>query len=106
MAAKLNKIKKVSNINKEECCSKFNPKPWDGRILEWENKKFIKDRVFTFFYMPIKFGSVMRRCGKRARQYRTGLAFPITPQNGIWMLIWRWTKKCPALKIQRWAENF
>jgi len=39
MAAKLNKIKKVSNINKEECCSKFNPKPWDGRILEWENKK-------------------------------------------------------------------
>jgi hypothetical protein len=52
MITKLNKIKKVNNMNKEECCPKFDPNPWDGKILEWKNKKFIKDKVFTFFYMP------------------------------------------------------
>jgi hypothetical protein len=44
-----------------ECCPKFDPVPWDGQIFEWENKKFIKDKVFTLFYMPINFGQVMTR---------------------------------------------
>ncbi|MCX5782864.1 MAG: hypothetical protein NTW04_00210, partial [Elusimicrobia bacterium] len=35
--------------------------PWVGETFEWQNKKFIKDRVFTFFYMPVNFGSVMKR---------------------------------------------
>lgn len=48
-------------MNKEECCPKFNPKPWNGKILEWKNKKFIKDKVFTIFYIPVNFGRVMRR---------------------------------------------
>jgi len=44
-----------------ECCPKFEPAPWDCKIFEWENKKFIKDKVCTLFYMPINFGSVMKR---------------------------------------------
>lgn len=46
---------------KEECCPKFNPKPWDGKIVEWKNKKFIQDKVFTIFYVPLNYGSVMKR---------------------------------------------
>jgi len=50
--------------NQEECCPRFEPESWDGEFVEWEDKKFIKDKVCTFFYMPINFGHVMRRVGK------------------------------------------
>jgi hypothetical protein len=43
------------------CCPRFDPKPWDDKIFEWENKKFIKGKVATFLYMPLNFGSVITR---------------------------------------------
>jgi hypothetical protein len=46
---------------KSECCPEFNPAPWDDKVLEWNNKKFIKDKVFTLYFMPINFGQVVRR---------------------------------------------
>jgi len=36
--------------------------------MTWENKKFIKDRVFSLFYMPINFGSVMKKLGEKVRK--------------------------------------
>jgi len=51
--------------NQQECCPKFNPMPWDRKILEWKDKKFIKDRVKTFMYMPINFGPVIVRMNKK-----------------------------------------
>lgn len=54
-------------MKKEEiCCPKFNPKPWDEKVFSWKNKKFIKDKVFTLFYMPVNFGSVISRLMKKA----------------------------------------
>jgi len=47
------------------CCPEFNPVPWDDKIFEWENKRFIKDRVCTFFFMPMNFGKVMKRLNER-----------------------------------------
>jgi len=47
------------------CCPKFEPAPWDEKVFNWENKKFIKDSVFTLFYMPVNFGSVMRKMHKK-----------------------------------------
>ena len=44
-----------------QCCPKFDPAPWDGKISEWDKKKFIKDHVFTFFYMPVGFGALMKK---------------------------------------------
>jgi len=43
------------------CCPRFDPKPWDGKILVWKNKPFVKASVFTLFFMPINFGSVISR---------------------------------------------
>jgi len=57
-----------------ECCPKFDPEPWDGKILEWEDKRFIKDKVLTFFFMPLNFGSVMRRLN--AKVEKAGAAIP------------------------------
>ena len=49
------------------CCPEFEPGPWDNKILEWKDKRFIKDRVFTFFYIPVTFGRVMKRLDKKVR---------------------------------------
>jgi len=47
------------------CCPKFEPEKWDDKIIEWNNKKFIKDKVCTFFYMPMNFGKVMTRLNEK-----------------------------------------
>jgi hypothetical protein len=49
----------------KECCPEFKPELWDEKDLNWENKKFIKDKVFTLFYMPINFGSVIKKLMKK-----------------------------------------
>ncbi len=51
----------MPTINDVECCLKFNPDPWDCKIIQWENKRFVKDHVISFLHMPLNFGSVMTR---------------------------------------------
>jgi hypothetical protein len=48
-----------------ECCPKFDPAPWDNQVFEWDNKLFIRDKVFTLFFMPVNFGGAMRRLNKK-----------------------------------------
>lgn len=48
----------------EECCPKFNPEKWNGKVIEWKVKKFIQDKVFTIFYIPLNFGLVMTKISK------------------------------------------
>lgn len=48
----------------EECCPVFNPTLWEDHRFEWENKLFIKDRVFSVFYIPINYAMVMNRLHK------------------------------------------
>ena len=57
----------------EECCPRFDPIPWDGKILEWENKRFILEKVRTFFYAPLNFGKVITRIDKRIREAGTSI---------------------------------
>ena len=54
-----------SSNNQTECCPRFEPEPWDDIVIEWENKKFIKEKVCTFFFMPLNFGSVMKKINKK-----------------------------------------
>lgn len=69
-------LEKNNNINNQnqECCPKFNPEPWDNRIIEWDNKKFIKANVFTLFFMPINFGQVITKL--MAKADKTGTKTP------------------------------
>ena len=55
-------------IKEPECCPKFDPAPWDDKTFEWNNKRFIKDKVFTLFYMPINFGKVMTRSSDKVKK--------------------------------------
>jgi len=36
----------------QECCPKFEPKRWEEKTFEWENKRFIKESIPTIFHMP------------------------------------------------------
>jgi hypothetical protein len=44
-----------------ECCPRFDPTPWDDKVVTWEKKLFLQDRVRSFLHIPLNFGSVMRR---------------------------------------------
>ena len=43
------------------CCPRFDPAPWDNKIITWKNKPFIKDHIRSFFHVPLNIGSVMKR---------------------------------------------
>jgi len=57
-----------NQIKNEECCPEFDPTPWDAKTFDWSDKKFIKDKVFTLFYMPINFGTAMTRSIKKIEE--------------------------------------
>ena len=50
-----------------ECCPKFDPAPWDGKMLEWNGKLFLKGSVFCLFHIPINFGGVISRLISKAQ---------------------------------------
>ncbi len=52
----------------QKCCPPFDPVPWDDKIFEWQEKKFIREKVCTFFFMPLNFGSVMKRVFKKVSE--------------------------------------
>jgi hypothetical protein len=51
-----------------ECCPPFDPPPWEDKIHTWDNKLFIKDKVCTFFFMPLNFGAAMKRLNARVEK--------------------------------------
>ena len=61
-------------LKDDECCPKFDPELWDRKIFQWENKRFIKDKVCTLFFMPLNFGSVMKRLN--AKVEKSGATMP------------------------------
>lgn len=60
-------------MSESVCCPKFNPKPWDKKVLVWKNKKFIKGSVFTLFFIPINFGSVITKLMTQAEKSKAKL---------------------------------
>lgn len=52
----------------QECCPPIVPDAWQGKVHEWDHKKFVKDRVRTFFYMPLGFGRTMKRLMAKLEQ--------------------------------------
>ena len=43
------------------CCKRFDPEPWEGKTIVWENKLFLKDHVRSIFHIPLNFGKIMVR---------------------------------------------
>jgi hypothetical protein len=55
-------------IKSTGCCEPFEPRLWDKKEVAWQEKKFVKDRVFSLFYIPLNFGAVMARVSKKIEE--------------------------------------
>lgn len=92
------------STNTDECCPKFNPEPWQEKSFEWNNKNFIKEKVLTFFYMPLNFGSVMKKINKKVSAENA--------ETAEWMCLsdhtskWNMDIYCEVTKKIPNAENF
>lgn len=51
----------MNSQNATECCPRFDPSPWDDRVITWDQKLFLQDRVRSFLHIPLNFGAVMKR---------------------------------------------
>jgi hypothetical protein len=51
----------MSTQDPTECCPRFEPDPWDDKVITWEKKLFLQDRVLSFLHLPLNFGAVMKR---------------------------------------------
>ena len=76
----------MSAHDSAECCPRFNPEPWDEREVEWDNKKFVKDRVRSLFHIPINFGSVMKRNAQliEAADAKPEEMIVLSDENSLW----------------------
>ena len=55
------KLKTLYKDSETGCCSRFDPKPWDRKEVKFKDKLFLKDRVVSFFHMPLNMGKVITR---------------------------------------------
>lgn len=76
----------MSARNADECCPRFDPEPWDGKTVTWENKRFVKDHVRSFLHIPLNFGAVMRRnVGPiEAANARGETTVILSDENSLW----------------------
>lgn len=56
---------KKNAVNDDICCPEFDPEPWDNKLLEWHEKRFITAKVKTFMHIPIGFGNVITALMKK-----------------------------------------
>jgi hypothetical protein len=72
---------KISKINEQECCPKFDPKPWDEKTIEWKNKLFVRKSIFTLFYMPLGMDSIIKKTIKQMTESKT------MPERNNWLML-------------------
>lgn len=59
----------------EVCCPEFDPKPWDEKTHQWNDKLFIRDIVPQLFHMPLP-GAMNRIIGRMWNQIQAAEAAP------------------------------
>lgn len=62
----------MENLNQKVdiCCPPFEPSIWDDKTHHWDEKKFIKERLFTVFGKPMDFSNVMTDLSKTIEKYQ------------------------------------
>ena len=73
-------------INETGCCPKFNPKPWQGKEIIWDNKIFVKDRVASFLHIPLNMGSKIVKNMKliEAARAKPAEQLMLCDENSLW----------------------
>ncbi len=68
------------------CCKRFDPKKWDGKLVRLKGKLFLKDRVVSFFHIPLNFGQVMAKDMEKVAKAGALPAEPmmLSDENSLW----------------------
>lgn len=68
------------------CCLRFDPEPWDGKEIVFDEKLFLKDRVSAFLHMPLNFGQVMTRDMEKIKKADALADRPVmlSDENSLW----------------------
>lgn len=77
-----------STQQEQECCPKLDPTIWDGVIHEWKEKKFLIGQVGTFFYMPLNFGSVIKKLNEKVDQANASITdwLCLSDHTSLWKM--------------------
>lgn len=52
-------MEKLYEKSETGCCPRFDPEPWHEKEIVWKNKLFLRDKVTSFFHVPLNFGQVI-----------------------------------------------
>ena len=76
----------MSTTDNAECCPRFNPAPWDDKVITWKNKRFVQDRVTSIFHIPLNYGAIMARNDRAIRAAGAGTesGIVLTDENSLW----------------------
>jgi hypothetical protein len=76
----------MSASNPDECCTRFDPEPWDGREIQWQGKRFVKDHVTSILRFPLNYGTVMTRSVGRieAADAAPPAMIMLSDENSLW----------------------
>ncbi len=69
-------VKRLYN-SETGCCKRFNPKPWDEKVVNFNNTLFLKDRVRSIFHIPLNFGKVMARDMEKIAEAKALAKIPV-----------------------------
>jgi hypothetical protein len=74
------------NVPDTGCCEKFKPEPWDEKELTFDNRLFLKDRVTSFFRIPLNFGQVMTRSMEKIKKADalSSESLVLSDENSLW----------------------
>jgi len=82
--------KTYTKKNETGCCPVPNVKEWDGSVVVWKGKKFIKDHTLGVFHMPINMGGVLKRMWDKVKKAKAEvpadewmlLSYDVSPWKG------------------------
>ncbi len=68
------------------CCPRFDPGPWDEKEVTFQDKLFVKDRVRSFFHIPLNFGKVMVKNMEMIQKADALVPLPLmlSDENSLW----------------------
>ena len=76
----------TKTIKPTGCCEPFDPAPWQEKEIAWNNKLFVKDRVTSFFHIPLNFGAKVVKNMKLIEKAGAKSAYQLmlTDENSLW----------------------
>ncbi|UCB42568.1 MAG: hypothetical protein JSV77_08950 [Dehalococcoidales bacterium] len=92
------------------CCPRFNPEPWDNRVVAFEDKLFLKDHVRSFLHIPLNIGRVMAKNMTRIEE--AGALAPeqlvLSDEKSLWGsdIYIAVSKEVPGVEMTRMSGTF